>query len=824
MPFPTALSAPFLVFVNSNSEIEPIVAASPDGRFEIAWESASFSGDVYSVVYQGGAIGVGGVGSIGGLGITTAAEERNPDAAFLTSGSHVVAFEQVVAGNRDIYMRLDVKNPDASYSLGAVALVNTGGTTGLQFRPEVIGLTGGGFVVTWEDFSDTAIKLQRYDAGGVAQGGVLSAPVLGNQAGGIYHFDLTEITNGGFAIAYRGSGGDTTSKVGAWYANGGSTVTALDVSAQAVGSAHGAVSIAQGPSGAVLVAWRDGDGGGVGYRMFTSGFVAVGGDRLILTAGLAGGNGEYPRVAAAFDGRFMVVFSNSSDATGGVYGQMINADGSLDGAATLISANTNSSGQPEIERTADGRMVVSWQQSGDIYASVYDTRTAGLNLVGTAGADNYVGSDFYNDTIFGAGGADTIYGGNGQDQLAGGNGNDLLEGSFGSDTLFGGNGNDRLFAATADDPNASTVGDLMLGETGNDTMQGSSYNDSLNGGGGRDAAVFTVASTEATFSRGAAWSWNVATGGVTNGTDNLIGVEVAQFTDSNVALREAARSDVSGDGTSDLVFYNAALGRLSYYEVNPAGGYTWRNIGDSAAGFTPSTGDFNGDGEADVIWFNGTTLGYMDVNTGGGGYAWRDIGSVGAGYKPIVGDFDGDGTSDIAFLNQTTGGLSWYDVDPAGGYAWKNIGVVSLGFTPITGDFNGDGKTDIGWFNGATLGYLEVGAAPGYVWKPIGSVGTGHTALAGDFNNDGTTDVAFINQTTNAISFYAVNPNGGYTWYSIGFVSPGYTASAADVNNDGKTDIVFTGFGSVSYYDIGPTGGYTWNNIGSVGAGYLLVA
>jgi Ca2+-binding RTX toxin-like protein len=471
-----------------------------------------------------------------------------------------------------------------------------------------------------------------------------------------------------------------------------------------------------------------------------------------------------------------------------------------------------------------------------------------LVINGGTGADSITGFDT-NDSIFGGEGNDTINGGAGFDTIDGGNGidtNDLSApqgvniqfdlvtgvvtrpGGSATPTAVNfenaimGGGNDSVTGTSGANSIAGGAGaDVLQGASGNDTLDGGTGADALNGGGGKDVASFAFASTSATFSRSIAWSWNVANAGE---TDNLFGVEVARFADRNVALREAARSDVSGDGTSDLVFYSASAGLISYYEMNPAGGYTWKNIGGVGAGYTPYTGDFNGDGEADVLWFNGSSLSYYDVNTSGGGYVWNNIGGVSPGFTPIVGDYDGDGTSDIAFFNQTTGALSWYDINPAGGYTWKNIGSVGPGFTPLTGDFNGDGETDIGWFNGTSLSYYDITNTGGYAWNNIGSVGPGHTPLTGDFNNDGTTDVAFINQTTNAISFYAVNPNGGYTWYNIGSVAPGYTATAADANNDGKTDIVFTGFGSVSYYDIGPTGGYTWNNIGGVGAGYLLVA
>jgi hypothetical protein len=363
-------------------------------------------------------------------------------------------------------------------------------------------------------------------------------------------------------------------------------------------------------------------------------------------------------------------------------------------------------------------------------------------------------------------------------------------------------------------------GDLLMGAGGNDVVFGGDGWDSLNGGGGRDVALFEFAKSDAVFSRDAAWSWNVAGG---TGSDNLFAIEVALFLDGPVALREAPRSDVSGDGTSDLVWLNAAAGLVSYYEMNPAGGYVWRDIGAVSPDYEAFTGDFNGDGEADVMFYNGTSLSYYDVQAGGG-YVWRNIGTVAPGRQAIVGDYDGDGTSDIALLDTTTGYLFWFDMHSVGGYERRDIGAVSLGFEPLTGDFNGDGKTDIAWFDGTTLGFIDIDPAGGYVWHDIGTVAPGHTALTGDFNNDGTTDVAFISQATNQISFYAVNPAGGYTWHNIGAVAPGYTATAADVTNDGKTDIVFTGNGSVSYYDVGPTGGYMWHNIGGVGAGYVLVA
>ncbi len=143
MPFPLPLTIRFLVNNGGNLEIEPIVAASPDGRFNIFLEADSQAGDIFSIIYRGATVGSGGLGSIGGVGLVTADEEEKPDAAFLTNGSHVLVYERVISGNREIYFRLDVKNADGTYTLGAPTRANFSGSVGEQFRPEVVGLTGG---------------------------------------------------------------------------------------------------------------------------------------------------------------------------------------------------------------------------------------------------------------------------------------------------------------------------------------------------------------------------------------------------------------------------------------------------------------------------------------------------------------------------------------------------------------------------------------------------------------------------------------------------------------------------------------------------------
>jgi Ca2+-binding RTX toxin-like protein len=551
MPFPFTLVTRFKVFTSADAELEPTVAAGKDGRFSIEWEAAPTGGDIRSYVFQGSTIvGDGGGGSIPGLGTGTATVEQNPDTAFLNNGAHVLVYEQVLGGNRDIYLRYHIKNADGTYTLQNGNVLVNSATVGDQFRPEITALAGGGFVVGWEDNNDTTIKLQRYDSSGVALGAVISVAARSGQVLGSYSFDLTALNNGGFAIAYRGDGGLQTSKISAFTDTGVPIVSALDSSAQVVGATHGGTSLTQLANGDIAAVWYDSDGGGVGYRLFNAGFVSLTGDLLISNTGLTGAIGEIPRVAATLDGRFMVVFSNFGS-FGGVYGQMVNANGTLDGAAVLLSTgNTTTAGDPEIETTADGRLVVSWQEAGDVYAAVYDPRTAALSLAGTSGNDNYVGSAF-GDTIYGLGGNDRLFGGDGFDLLIGGEGNDTLEGGLQTDTLYGGNGDDVLYGATEAGPTGSAASKLILGEVGNDTLVGASGSDTLYGGADNDSLTGNNGDDSLYGETGN----DVLDGGI--GLDQLFGGDGGDFIlggNNNDTLDGGAGNDILfGDADDDTV-------------------------------------------------------------------------------------------------------------------------------------------------------------------------------------------------------------------------------------------------------------------------------
>lgn len=188
-------------------------------------------------------------------------------------------------------------------------------------------------------------------------------------------------------------------------------------------------------------------------------------------------------------------------------------------------------------------------------------------------------------------------------------------------------------------------------------------------------------------------------------------------------------------------------------------------------------GDFDGDGKSDVamlydyggdrsglwIWYGAARAQGLESVTQRwlsvvGGFAWSRS-------KPVSGDFNGDGRADVGMFYNYGGGTSglWVwngaprsrgleaPVRPwlsgSGGFDWANV-------KPVAGDFNGDRRSDVGMF-------YNYGAANTGLWVLSGSPaglpssaanrwvsGSGNFEwgssrfIPGDFNGDGRDDIA----------------------------------------------------------------------------------
>ena len=185
------------------------------------------------------------------------------------------------------------------------------------------------------------------------------------------------------------------------------------------------------------------------------------------------------------------------------------------------------------------------------------------------------------------------------------------------------------------------------------------------------------------------------------------------------------------------------------------------------------TGDFNGDGQIDILWRNSVT---------GQNAVWFMNGVAGTGYTylpPVIdlnwkivgtGDFNGDGRIDILWRNSSTGQNAVWFMNGVTYVSYAYLpGVTDLNWQIVgTGDFNSDGQIDILWRN-----YLTGQNA---AWGMNGTMETSNAYLpaitdtnwrimgTGDFNGDGKVDIIWRNSLNgqNAI------------WYMNGITNMGY--------------------------------------------------
>ncbi|KDN20888.1 integrin [Amycolatopsis rifamycinica] len=281
-----------------------------------------------------------------------------------------------------------------------------------------------------------------------------------------------------------------------------------------------------------------------------------------------------------------------------------------------------------------------------------------------------------------------------------------------------------------------------------------------------------------------------------------------------VAATTTARSvsDFTGDGKDDI----ATFTRGTAGDVFVAGSDGTKFDGTSVlwhdrfsiGSEIPLSGDFDGDGKADVATFaRGTGADvYVALSDGGkftgNGVLWHDYFAPN-NEIPAVGDFNGDGKDDIATF--TRGAAA--DVYVALSDGTKFVGnelkwhdyFAPNDETPTIGDFNGDGKDDIATFTRGTTGDVYVALSDGT--KFVGNEVKWHDDFAynaeipavGDFNGDGKDDIAVFARGTGADVYVALSDGSRFTgsgvlwhdYFAYGDEIPG----VGDFDGDGKDDI-----------------------------------
>ena len=274
----------------------------------------------------------------------------------------------------------------------------------------------------------------------------------------------------------------------------------------------------------------------------------------------------------------------------------------------------------------------------------------------------------------------------------------------------------------------------------------------------------------------------------------------------------AAVADFNGDGKPDLAVANANDNTVTILLGNGTGGFTAAPGSPVAVGagpFSVAAGDFNGDGEADLVVTNsvGNSVSIL-LGNASGGFAPAPGSPVAVGTTPssaAVADLNGDGKADLAVANSDGNSVSVLLGNGTGGFTAAPGSPLTVGtypFSVVAGDFNGDGKTDLAMVNarGNSVSILLGNGTGGFTAAPGSPITVGNfpsSATTGDFNGDGKADLAVADFNGSNVSVLLGNGDGTFTAAAGSPVAVGtnpYSIKTADFNGDGKADLATANF------------------------------
>jgi PKD domain/K319L-like, PKD domain/RTX calcium-binding nonapeptide repeat (4 copies) len=328
-------------------------------RYNVAAEpvGSSFQANTYTEGYQT----LGAVGALADGGFVVAWQSRpHPSISEQEpqDGSGVGVFAQRfdADGNR----------------LGGEFGVNTT-TDGDQGRPKVVGLSGGGFVITWTGIDEDASGVfgQQYDPNGAAVGGEFR--VNSTTAGDQQKQGVSPVADGGFVVVWDDAG--TGEIRGQRYTASGAAVGG-EFTATTSRISPFQAAVAGMADGGFVVGWAaltDGSSYGVYSQRFDASGTPIG---AVIPINTYTDNRQWEiRLAADANGGFVAVW-DSIDQDGdkwGVFARKFDSQGQPLSDEVQVNQHTlDTQFQEVVTGLADGTFAVAWNSWGQASESGYN--------------------------------------------------------------------------------------------------------------------------------------------------------------------------------------------------------------------------------------------------------------------------------------------------------------------------------------------------------------------------------------------------------------------------------------------------------------------
>lgn len=385
----------------SEDQSDPQIAALEGGGFVITWQDNSQTGEdtsqqaVRAQVFAADGTAVGGELLVN---TTTPSIQGNPQVTQLAGGGFTITWSDWSSGDEDI--RAQVFAADGT-SVGGEILVNTT-TSGHQSSPEITALTGGGFVITWQDssqtggdISDTAVRAQAFAADGTSVG----EEILVNTTTTDVQFNpnIAPLAGGGFVIIWEDASSGPMDIRGQIFAADGTPAGGEFVVNATTVLTQWNPQVAALEGGGFVVTWHDDNsftGGdisppGVRAQVFAADGTPVGGEFQVNTT-TSGGQGSQ-QITALEGGGFVITWEDWSGTGGDTSGRAIRAqvfaaDGTPVGEEFLVNTTTpGHQWNPEVTALPGGGFAITWTDGSttgtDVRAQVFEVIDNSVNAV-----------------------------------------------------------------------------------------------------------------------------------------------------------------------------------------------------------------------------------------------------------------------------------------------------------------------------------------------------------------------------------------------------------------------------------------------------------
>lgn len=270
--------------------------------------------------------------------------------------------------------------------------------------------------------------------------------------------------------------------------------------------------------------------------------------------------------------------------------------------------------------------------------------------------------------------------------------------------------------------------------------------------------------------------------------------------------RRVITLNANNDAFMDFAVANNVTGNVSVYIGNGSAFATMTNTITTNSPYGLAAGDFNSDGNNDLLVTNGTSNTIsLRLGNGTGIFGSPTNFTVSTNPQSVdVGDFNLDGKLDFANTNYFGDDVTVCFGNGAGSFSpavsYPFGGTNTQPRTIKAADVNNDGNLDLVVVRGSIPAYMSVliGSPTGTFAPAVNyslTINTPFDITINDFNSDGNRDAIVSSSNTGMIEVLLGSSSGTFSFLnSFSAGNQVFGLIAGDMNNDGKMDFVTTDF------------------------------